>query len=152
LICLGTTAATNTPIIYDVGNGGASGDPPCSSYTVINDPLRNVNTSGTGGVCDDGPLFNTSIGGRWIRFIGIGGTIMPLTSPGIAHCGAFLAGWFNGILPSMTGIVVSADICFEMYRGPDCNFLQNASVANCGSFYVYFLPPIPICNARYCTI
>ncbi|CAF4143813.1 unnamed protein product [Rotaria sp. Silwood2] len=100
--CLGTTIS----MIFDVGNGGASGDPPCSSYTVVNDPMRNIATSGTGGTCDKGPLFNTSIGGRWIRFMGIGGTIIPLISPGVNHCGAFLVGWFNGTLPSIIETIV----------------------------------------------
>jgi hypothetical protein len=150
--CLGTTSTIRTPIIYDVGNGGASGDPPCSSYTVVNDPLRNVATSGIGGTCDNGPLFNTSIGGRWIRFVGIGGTTMPLTSPGRNHCGAFLSGWFNGTLPSTIGTIVSADICFELNYIPSCELYDSASVVNCSSFYVYFLPPVIICNSRYCTI
>ncbi|CAF1224271.1 unnamed protein product [Rotaria sp. Silwood1] len=90
-----------TSTIYDVGNGGTSNDPPCSSYTVVNDPLRSIATSGIGGSCDNGPLFNTSIGGRWIRFIGTGGTTIPLTPPGIYHCGAFLAGWYNGTSSSI---------------------------------------------------
>jgi hypothetical protein len=114
--------------------------------------LRNVNTPGIGGTCDDGPLFNTSIGGRWIRFIGTSGTIISLTSPGINHCGAYIPGWFNGTLPSTTEEVVSAEICFDMPIGPYCNLVLNASVVNCGSFYTYFLPPVPICNGRYCTI
>jgi len=148
----GTTSTIRTPIIYDVGNGGASGDPPCSSYTVVNDPLRNVATSGIGGTCDNGPLFNTSIGGRWIRFVGIGGTTMPLTSPGRNHCGAFLSGWSNGTLPSTIGTIVSADICFELNYIPSCELYDSASVVNCSSFYVYFLPPVIICNSRYCTV
>ncbi|CAF3463672.1 unnamed protein product [Rotaria sp. Silwood2] len=145
--CLGTTALT----IYDVGNGGASGDPPCLSYTVVNDPSRNIATSGVGGICDNGPLFNTSIGGRWIRFVGTGGTIIPLTSPGVNHCGAFLTGWFNGTLPSIVGTIVSGDVCFET-GGFMCLILIPVSVVHCSSFYVYFLPPMLICDSRYCTI
>ncbi|CAF0975990.1 unnamed protein product [Rotaria sp. Silwood1] len=96
-----TIPTLTTSTIYDVGNGGTSNDPPCSSYTVVNDPLRSIATSGIGGSCDNGPLFNTSIGGRWIRFIGTGGTTIPLTPPGIYHCGAFLAGWYNGTSSSI---------------------------------------------------
>ncbi|CAF3769860.1 unnamed protein product [Rotaria sp. Silwood1] len=141
-----TTAST----IYDVGNGGVSDDPPCSSYTVVNDPLRSIATSGIGGSCDNGPLFNTSIGGRWIRFMGTGGSIIPMTSPGINHCGAYLAGWFNGTLPSMIETKISGNICFEGYIST-CLFHFSVSVVNCNSFYVYFLPPLSMCNARYCT-
>ncbi|CAF2767308.1 unnamed protein product [Rotaria sp. Silwood2] len=144
-------SSTTISTIYDVGQGGASSDPPCSSYTVVNDPLRNIATSGIGGSCDDGPLFNTSIGGRSIRFMGTGGTIIPLTSPGIYHCGAFLAGWFNGTLPSTIGTVVRANVCFDGPKIP-CVFSSSVSVVNCSNFYVYFLPPLTTCNARYCTI
>ncbi|CAF1260983.1 unnamed protein product [Rotaria sordida] len=66
-----------------------------------------------GGSCDNGPLFNTSIGGRWIRFMGTGGTIIPMASPGTNHCGAYLAGWSNGTLPSIIGTIVSGDIAGE---------------------------------------
>ena len=146
-----TVQVTNTPIIYDVGNGGISGDPPCSSHTVVNDPVRNVNAPGMGGACDNGPLFNTSIGGRWIRFVGTGGTLVAQNSPGVNHCGAFLSTWFNGSLPSTIGTMSSGDICAASYIGPLCQFAGNASVVNCGSFYVYFLPPLVLCNSRYCT-
>jgi hypothetical protein len=138
-------------IIYDVGGGGASGDTPCSSYTVIDDPSRNVGGFGTGGICDAGPLFNTSIGGNWIRFIGQGGLIMPMTSPGMSHCGAFLAGWFNGTLPSTVQTITNGNVCFESYAGL-CTFVVPIQVVNCATFYVYFLPPLIVCNARYCTI
>ncbi|CAF3494375.1 unnamed protein product, partial [Rotaria sp. Silwood2] len=102
-------SSTTISTVFDIGNGGASGDPPCSSYTVVNDPLRNIARYGMGGSCDNGPLFNTNIGGRWIRFIGTGGTIIPLTSPGMNHCGAYLTGWFNGTLPSTVGTIVSGN-------------------------------------------
>ncbi|CAF2797041.1 unnamed protein product, partial [Rotaria sp. Silwood2] len=42
-------------MIYDVGKSGASSDAPCSSYTVLNDPSRNIAISG--------------IGSTWIRFM-----------------------------------------------------------------------------------
>ncbi|CAF2525336.1 unnamed protein product [Rotaria sp. Silwood2] len=140
-----------TSAIYNVGNGGASDDSPCSSYTVVNDPSRNIATSGIGGACDNGPLFNTSIGGRWIRFMGTGGTIIPLTSPGVNHCGAFLSGWFNGTLPSKIETIVSGNICFTTFISA-CLFFWPISVVNCNSFYVYFLPPSNFCNLRYCTV
>ncbi|CAF1471432.1 unnamed protein product [Adineta steineri] len=126
-----TTAAT----IYDVGNGGASGDPPCLSYTVINDPTRNVNAPGVGGTCDDGPLFNTSIGGRWIRFVGAGGTAMAITPPGREHCGAFLAVWYNGTLPLTSETIVNGNGCFETYAG-ECILQVLISVVKCDNFWI----------------
>ncbi|CAF2117405.1 unnamed protein product [Rotaria magnacalcarata] len=136
--------------IYDVGNGGTSDGSPCTSYTVVNDPSRNIATSGIGGACDNGSLFNTTICGRWIRFVGTGGTIIPLQSPGENHCGAFLAGWFNGTLPTIIGTAVSGEVCFNVY-GAVCRVINSVSIVNCDGFYVYFLPPMVMCNARYCT-
>ncbi len=137
-------------IIREVGDGGASGSPPCSSHTVINDPSRNMRSSGIGGTCDNGPFFNTSIGGRWIRFKGTGGTVMPHTSPGFNHCGSFLAGWYNGTLPLTEDTVVNGTVCFSG-DASSCQFPIYISIINCDYFYVYFLRPVEVCNARYCT-
>ncbi|CAF4225782.1 unnamed protein product, partial [Rotaria sordida] len=41
------------------------------------------------------------------------GTIIPMASPGTNHCGAYLAGWSNGTLPSIIGTIVSGDIAGE---------------------------------------
>ena len=49
-------------------------------------------------------VFNASNGGSWIRFVGSGGTIIPLTSPGMYHCGGYLSGWYNGTLPTTAGV------------------------------------------------
>jgi hypothetical protein len=145
------SVSITTATIYDVGNGGISNDPPCSSHTVVNDPSRNVGTSGIGGACDNGPLFNTSIGGRWIRFLGTGGTMIPSTSPGRQHCSAYLAGWANVTLPSTNGTVANGTGCFETIIAI-CGFQIDIEIVNCNTFYVYFLPPLSFCNARYCTI
>lgn len=147
---LGPTTTIGTLATYEVGNGGTSSDSPCSSHTVMNDPLRNINTSGIGGTCDNGPFLNTSIGGRWIRFMGCGGTKITLTSPGQIHCGAFITGWFNGSLPSVIGTTANASVCFTS-PFDNCLAPTSVSVVNCGSFYVYLLPPVVICNSRYCT-
>lgn len=134
-----------------MGSGGINDDPPCLSHAVVNDPSRNVGTSGIGGACDNGPLFDTSIGGRWIRFIGNGGTMIPSISPGIQHCSAYLAGWANVTLPSIIGTLANGTGCFET-RPSICGFQIPIKIVNCGTFYVYFLAPVPVCNGRYCTI
>ncbi|CAF3662663.1 unnamed protein product [Rotaria sp. Silwood1] len=59
-------STTTTSRIYDVGDGEISNDTSCSSHTVVNDRSRNIATYGMDGSCDNGPLFNTCIGGRWI--------------------------------------------------------------------------------------
>ncbi|CAF3152100.1 unnamed protein product [Rotaria socialis] len=141
---LSTIAAQSS---ISIGNPGG---PPCSSYTTINDPSRNIYQSSLFGNCDVGPLFNISNGGSWIRFVGTGGTIIPMTPPHATRCGGYLAGWFNGTLPTTMGTVVNATVCFDVNISV-CTFTVEVSVISCGGFYVYFLPPAPICNGRYCT-
>ena len=133
---------------------GSQSGPPCSSYTTINDPTRNVTYVGSYASCDNGPLFNTSNGGAWIRFVGTGGTTIPTTSPGYSHCGAYLSGWLNSTLPLATNIITNGTICFDS-QAFTCNLLVDISVILCpgipANYYVYFLPPTFVCSARYCT-
>ncbi|CAF1150068.1 unnamed protein product [Rotaria sordida] len=140
-----------TMMVSSVSIGNQSGA-PCSSYTTINDPTRNIAQILSSGSCDNGPLFNSSSGeGAWIRFVGNGGTIIPFSSPGRNHCGAYSSGWFNGTLPKTFDTIVNGFICLSSDIG-ECIVTYNSSVIYCiGSFYVYFLLPVPICNARYCT-
>ncbi|CAF3658472.1 unnamed protein product [Rotaria sp. Silwood1] len=141
-----TTMMANSVIIRN--KNGA----PCLSYTTINDPTRNVAQSGLSDSCDNGPLFNISNGGTWIRFVGSGGTIIPLSSPGRNHCGADAAGWFTGTLPTTFDSIVHGFVCFANDVS-ECFISLKSSVIYCiGNFYVYFLSPVSFCNARYCTI
>jgi len=140
---------STTVVVSSISVGSQSG-PPCTSYTIINDPTRNANVTGIYTNCDSGPLFNASNGGSWIRFVGTGGTIITLTPPSMSHCGGYLSGWFNGTLPTTVGIAVNGTVCFE--TPPQlCWWFVRMSIINCGGFYIYFLPPVPACNARYCT-
>ncbi len=140
---------STTVVVSSVSIGSQNGA-PCISYTTINDPTRNANKTGIYTTCDNGPLFNASNGGSWIRFVGTGGTIISLTSPGEYHCGGYLSGWFNGTLPTTVGTLVNGTVCFEIYPHL-CWWSIRMSVINCGGFYVYFLSSVPGCNARYCT-
>jgi hypothetical protein len=130
---------------------GSQTGSPCSGYTQINDPTRNFNYTASSSPCDDGPLFNTSDDGAWIRFVGSGGTTIPLSSPGLYHCGAFLSSWYNNTLPTTMNVTTNGTVCFETYAGL-CGFSVDVSIVYCpGNYYVYFLPPLNVCNARYCT-
>ncbi|CAF1087863.1 unnamed protein product [Adineta ricciae] len=151
LLTFSVSAYTRAPIIYEVGEGGASGHSPCTSYTVIDDPLRNVASPSIGGTCDTGPFFNTSIGGRWTRFVGTGGTMIPVTSVGTQHCGAYLTTWINGTLPTTSNVIVNSTVCTDGIAVP-CLGQLPVSLIKCNTFYVYFLSPLPYCNARYCTV
>ncbi|CAF1105915.1 unnamed protein product [Adineta ricciae] len=151
LLTFSASAYSRAPIIYEVGEGGESGHSPCTSYTAIDDPLRNVAAPSIGSACDTGPFFNTSIGGRWIRFVGTGGTMIPVTSVGTQHCGAYLTAWINGTLPTTSNVIVNSTVCIDSLIGT-CLVSLPVSLIKCNNFYVYFLPPLPFCNARYCTV
>ncbi|CAF1466200.1 unnamed protein product [Rotaria sp. Silwood1] len=143
------TSLSTTTLVSSISIGNQSG-PPCSSYTTIDDPSRNAAQSSLFGSCDNGSPFNASNGGSWIRFIGTGGTIISLAAPAQGHCGAYVGGWFNGTLPTTVGTVVNGTVCFVI-SPYSCLVFISISVINCSGFYVYFLPPVSVCNARYCT-
>ncbi|CAF4589542.1 unnamed protein product [Rotaria sp. Silwood1] len=82
-------SVSTTTLVSSISIGNQSG-PPCSSYTTIDDPSRNIAQSSLYALCDRGSPFNTSNGGSWIRFIGTGGTILPLTAPAQGRCGAYM--------------------------------------------------------------
>ncbi len=141
----------STVIITSSVSTGSLGGAPCSAYTTIDDPSRNVAQLLSSRPCDNGPLFNTSNHGAWIRFVGSGGTIMAVSSPSLNHCGGYVTGWFNGILPTAVGTMVNGSVCFTTDAGT-CSLFYESSVIYCtGSFYIYFLQPVSFCNARYCT-
>jgi len=145
-------ASTGSPsrMTSSVSIGSQSGA-PCSSYTTIDDPTRNVSQTGVSGTCDNGPIFNTSNGGAWIRFVGSGGTIISLSPIGTNHCGGFIPGWLNSTLPTTLGAMINGTMCFSNDADP-CFMTYQTEIIYCiGSFYIYFLSPVTVCNARYCT-
>ncbi len=100
--------------------------------------------------CDNSAPFINRTVPVWIRFIGTGGTTLPLTTPGLNICGSVGTGWYDGDMPS-SGQLVNGTACFTWYDSV-CRYSQSISVGNCGSFYIYLLPPPPACMIRYCTI
>ncbi|CAF1027850.1 unnamed protein product [Adineta steineri] len=142
-----TVSVTSSVII------GSQTGSSCSSYTQINDPTRSISTTGLTSSCDNSYIFNSSNGGAWIRFVGSGGTALPTSSPGLNHCGGYLSGWYNNSLPTTTNTIVTGTACFETYSGT-CGYAVDISVILCPAstnYYVFFLPPLNVCNARYCT-
>lgn len=134
-----------------IGNQSGS---PCSSYTTIDDPSRNVNYTGALWPCDNLPLFNTSNGGcAWIRFVGSGGELLASNSPDRFRCGAYMPIWTNGTLPTIIGtrgnlIIIFSTPIMDLYL-PN---VPTGNVMYCpGNFYIYCLIPPVLCNARFCT-
>ncbi|CAF2402680.1 unnamed protein product [Rotaria sp. Silwood2] len=143
-----TTVTSGITSSIRIGSQTGSG---CSGYTEINDPSRSINSAGFYSSCDNGPIFNTSNGGAWIRFVGTGGDRITTVSAGTNHCGGFLSGWYNDTLPTAQDVVTNGIICFDTTQ-LECIFTVSVSVIYCSAgYYVFFLPPISICNARYCT-
>ena len=132
---------------------GSQSGSPCSpsTYTSINDPSRNYNSTGSHGSCDNGYPFVTNGSGAWIRFEGSGGTKIPTWSIDINHCGAYLSVWSNSTLPATVNIMTNITLCSNT-MALICPWAIRASVIYCpGNYYVYFLPSLPMCKARYCT-
>lgn len=153
LVLISTISPTASTTVFtsSISIGSQSG-PPCSSYTTINDPSRSVLQTGLYGTCDKGPLFNTSNNGSWIRFIGSGGSIMASSPPGANRCGGYVTVWFNGTLPTTQGTMANGSICYSIELGYVL-VSRDSNVVYCiGGYYIYFLPPVFICNARYCTM
>lgn len=122
-----------------------------SSYQSINDPGRHVYAPGMALGCDNTWPFTNRTNPLWIRFEGPGGTMLPLTTPGMNVCGSEGTGWYDGAMPTSSGSIVNGTACFTWYTSV-CRFSVSISVAHCGSYYVYLLPPAPACMSRYCTI
>ena len=124
----------------------------CSNYQSLNnDPTRHVSAPGYALACDNTLPFLNRTTPIWIRFEGPGGTTLPLTTPGTNVCGTEGAGWYDGVMPTTTGSIVNGTVCFT-WSTSVCRFSVSISVAHCGSYYIYRLPPAPACMARYCTI
>ncbi|CAF2130280.1 unnamed protein product [Rotaria magnacalcarata] len=118
----------------------------CSSYTTISDSTRSVSYSGSSG-CDSSSF---SSSGMWVRFTGSGGTTIPTYAPGTSVCGTIATGWYASALPS-SGATVSGTLCYQ-WISSTCQMSSSIQVANCNTYYVYFLYPPPGCYLRVCTV
>lgn len=123
----------------------------CSNYQEITETTRLVSAPGYALGCDTDFPFTNRTHPLWIRFAKPGGTQLPLTTPGMNICGSEGTGWYAGSMPTTIGSIVNGTVCFTWYNSV-CRFSTSISVAHCGSFYLYLLPPPPACMIRYCTI
>ena len=118
---------------------------PCSSYTELHQPDRNighVNPDGSG-ICDN------AITIQWYRFVGAAGTSLPETCPPTNRCKAHAPGWLEVGHPTVADGEVTRKVCYT-WNGNCCNWSNNIQVVNCGDFYVYKLVPPSACQLRYC--
>ena len=116
----------------------------CSNYKTLDEADRSMNSPASpfNEKCDNAPT-------AWYRFSGAAGTMMPTSRVAKNMCGTNAPGWLDGQHPSQLGARIQATVCFHWENEP-CKWSTQILIRNCGSFYVYLLPPAPHCNLRYC--
>ena len=69
----------------------------------------------------------------------------------MSACNTGMAGWLDGEHPAEPYLLVSRTVC--MHSGSSCCHLKKSvKIRNCHGFYVYQLPALASCNARYCGV
>ena len=120
----------------------------CKYYQVLADPSRLVNYNDWSSYRCDKELYG------WYRFMGPAGNRManfcPIGVPGTYKCGSYYQGWLYGSQPRIYEGSVPRTVCFSPYYTCYCRYTAQVYVRNCGSFYVYWLNEVPMCNLRYC--
>jgi len=106
-------------------------------------------------------------GGRWYRFAGSGGDALPLSRPGVDHCGTHRTGWLSGWAgegappasysgagryPAAAEGVAEMTACFDAggSLGP-CGYHAAVGVVRCDGFLLWWLADAPDCAAGYFT-
>jgi hypothetical protein len=118
----------------------------CTSYITNSDFTRNVGYTGCC-YCD------TGLTAGWYRFSGAAGTQLITSPVNVNLCGYDYPGWFNGSLPTTVGGITTGMVCVN-YIGYICYIpysVASVLATNCGSYYVFYLTPMPACFSRYCT-
>ncbi|XP_056012796.1 von Willebrand factor D and EGF domain-containing protein-like isoform X1 [Ostrea edulis] len=78
---------------------------------------------------------------------------MPTSCVAQYHCGTHFPLWMQGSHPSQADGIVHRKACSNIYGSSShtcCDFSLDIQVKNCGSFYVYYLQPVPACAMAYC--
>ncbi len=141
LICIATSTTTACT--------AASGLPSqCSCYTLITDGTRNANYTGGNNGCDQTGSFASA---AWYGFSGAAGTMLASSVVPSYQCGTQATGWYSGVYPSAAGNTITGTVCYN-WLGNSCDSSNSISVTNCNGYYVFYLPPTPNCNYRYCTV
>ncbi|XP_062600788.1 von Willebrand factor D and EGF domain-containing protein-like isoform X2 [Saccostrea cucullata] len=74
---------------------------------------------------------------------------MVTSPPSIGFCGTLYPFWLKGALPETAGTSKVLEAC-EVGFATDCQQIIYVNVTNCGSFNVYYLMPLFLCNSAYC--
>ncbi|XP_035658109.1 oncoprotein-induced transcript 3 protein-like [Branchiostoma floridae] len=118
-----------------------------SNYIELNEAWRNVQQTNDGREirCDSG------FAGEWYRFTGAAGDVMPTQAPPSTYmCSSAAPMWMNGQHPTLADGEVSRQVC-AYYSGDTCEWDTTIQVRACsGGYFVYKLPPAPMCDLTYC--
>ena len=116
----------------------------------MDDATRN-SEHGHENYCDDSDTYTSPDwkGPGWYRMMSPAGTKMPEVAVPNQKCGTFATGWLNGTHPNLLGETVDRTVCFN-WVGNDCNYSSSVKVKNCGGYFLYYLPKVPLCHLRYC--
>lgn len=131
-----TTVVTLTPLPIQ-----------CTTYLEIDDGTRLSSYSGGNSSCDQTLFASTP----WVRFTNTSGISLSNCPVATQFCGTNVTGWYSGVYPAIAGTITDGFVCFNWLTNT-CSWQTFIQITNCNGFYVYALPPPPICNARYCTI
>ncbi|RDD39908.1 Neurogenic locus notch-like protein 1 [Trichoplax sp. H2] len=119
---------------------------PCRSAIHLTDTSRSIYASTYRLTCDQ-----SFLNGSWYRFNGGPKSQMMLTSRvSMVNCGTVSPGWLVDNHPTMQEGIISARVCF-IWGINTCKWNQTIHIRNCGSHFVYKLPPPSTCYLRYCS-
>ena len=128
---------------------------PCSDmeYFPLYDGTRNVNYNDVDNFCDASNHNYTSHdwhGPNWYRMFSPAGSKIPETPVAADHCNTAATGWLNGAHPTILDETVNRTVCFN-YSENTCPYENEIKIRNCGDYFLYYLPEVPGCYARYCS-
>ena len=140
------------------------------SYHHVSEPGLLTTDPGCQDGCECGRFFNNAK--YWWRFSGDAGDGLSTVAPSFNRCGTASTGWLSGWNPS-SGTppatysapgtypvpaegVADRVVCFNSGVGDDlgthvCEDHVVVSVVNCGTFFLWQLPPAPSCAHGFCT-
>lgn len=116
----------------------------CQNYQTLSDLTRKDSYVMQSLTCDD------SLVPGWYRFQGAPGARMPTSCVPMNRCNTAASGWLDGSHPTVAEGNVSRKVCFS-FMGSCCMTNTYINIRNCGSYYVYYLQPVPQCDLRYCS-
>ena len=85
----------------------------------------------------------------WYRFQGAAGDRMASKCVPINHCGTEIPGWLSGAHPTVSEGVVTRKVCHS-WSNSCCYWFNTIRIKNCGAYFVYELPRLYRCYARFC--